>query len=109
MFKEAEDLFEELRKLHLQAERHFFSLLAPSTVHPTAEGKWQPLADIYETNEAWVIKLELAPSGDRGRECSVPLVARHPASSSSIDGLQRMDAPTVDDPPLYSQRKGKKS
>jgi len=60
MFKEAEDLFEELRKLHLQAERHFFSLLAPGTVHPTAEGKWQPQADIYETDTAWVIKLELA-------------------------------------------------
>ncbi|OGP81676.1 MAG: hypothetical protein A2Z08_09535 [Deltaproteobacteria bacterium RBG_16_54_11] len=60
MFKEAEGLFEELRKLHLQAERQFFSLLAPGRVHPAAEGKWQPLADIYETDEAWVIKLELA-------------------------------------------------
>jgi len=55
MFKEAEGLFEELRRLHLRAERHFFSLLAPS-----GEGKWQPLADVYETDEAWVIKLELA-------------------------------------------------
>jgi HSP20 family protein len=55
MFKEAEGLFEELRQLHLQAERHFFSLLAPSR-----EGKWQPLADVYETDETWVIKLELA-------------------------------------------------
>jgi HSP20 family protein len=55
MFKEAEGLFEEFRKLHLQAERHFFSLLAPHR-----EGKWQPFADIYETDEAWVIKLELA-------------------------------------------------
>jgi len=60
MFKEAEDLFERLRNIHLQAERHFFSLLAPSTIHPTAEGKWQPLADVYETDAAWVIKLELA-------------------------------------------------
>lgn len=58
MFKEAEGLFEELRRLHLQAERHFFSLLAPNR-----EGKWQPLADIYETAEAWVIKLELAGVG----------------------------------------------
>lgn len=56
MFKEAEDLFERLRNLHLQAERHFFSLLAPAV----AEGKWQPLADVYETDAAWVIKLELA-------------------------------------------------
>jgi HSP20 family protein len=55
MFKEAEGLFEELRQLHIQAERHFFSLLAPGR-----EGKWQPLADVYETGEAWVIKLELA-------------------------------------------------
>jgi HSP20 family protein len=55
MFKEAEGLFEELRRLHLQAERHFFSFLAPSR-----EGKWEPVADIYETDEAWVIKLELA-------------------------------------------------
>jgi HSP20 family protein len=55
MFKEAEGLFEELRRLHLQAERHFFSLLAPGR-----EGKWQPVADVYETDEAWVIKLELA-------------------------------------------------
>jgi HSP20 family protein len=60
MFKEADDLFEKLRNVHLQAERHFFSLLAPSKVHPTAEGKWQPLADVYETDAAWVIKLELA-------------------------------------------------
>lgn len=58
MFKEAEGLFEELRKLHLQAERHFFSLLAPHR-----EGKWQPLADIYETDDSWVIKLELAGVG----------------------------------------------
>jgi HSP20 family protein len=55
MFKEAEGLFEELRKIHLQAERHFFSLLAPHR-----EGKWQPVADIYETDEAWEIKIELA-------------------------------------------------
>jgi HSP20 family protein len=58
MFKEAEGLFEELRRLHLQAERHFFSFLAPSR-----EGKWQPVADVYETDEAWVIKLELAGVG----------------------------------------------
>jgi HSP20 family protein len=55
MFKEADGLFEQLKRLHMQAERHFFSLLAPS-----GEGKWQPFADIYETDEAWVIKLELA-------------------------------------------------
>jgi HSP20 family protein len=60
MFKEAEDLFEELRKLHLQAERHFFDLFAPSKVCPAAEGRWQPSADVYETDEAWVIMLELA-------------------------------------------------
>jgi HSP20 family protein len=60
MFKEAEELFEELRKLHLQAERHFFDLCAPSKVYPATEGRWQPLADVYETDEAWVIKLELA-------------------------------------------------
>ena len=60
MFKEADDLFEELRKLHLQAERHFFGLFAPSKVCPAAEGRWQPLADVYETDESWVIKLELA-------------------------------------------------
>jgi HSP20 family protein len=59
MFKEAEELFEELRKLHLQAERHFFDLCAPSKVYPATEGRWQPLADVYETDEAWVIKLEL--------------------------------------------------
>ena len=58
MFKEADGLFEELRKLHLQAERQFFSLLAPGR-----EGKWQPLADVYETDEAWVIKLELTGVG----------------------------------------------
>jgi HSP20 family protein len=44
--------------LHLQAERHFFSHLAPNR-----EGKWQPLADIYETDEVWVIKIELAGVG----------------------------------------------
>jgi HSP20 family protein len=69
MFKEAEDLFEEVRKLHLQAERQFFNLLAPSTVHPSAEGRWQPPADVYETDEAWVIKLELA--GVRREDFSV--------------------------------------
>ncbi len=60
MFKEAEELFEEMRRLHLQAERHFFNLLAPSKVLPSPEGKWQPLADVYETDEAWVIKVEIA-------------------------------------------------
>jgi HSP20 family protein len=60
MFKEAEALFEELRRLHLQAERHFFSLLPTGKIHPAAEGKWQPVADVYETDESWVIKLELA-------------------------------------------------
>jgi HSP20 family molecular chaperone IbpA len=58
MFKETEGLFEELRRLHLRAERHFFSHLAPDR-----EGKWQPVADIYETDKAWVIKLELAGVG----------------------------------------------
>jgi HSP20 family protein len=58
MFKETEGFFEGLRRLHLQAERHFFTLLAPHR-----EGKWQPQADIYETDEAWVIKLELAGVG----------------------------------------------
>ncbi|OGP55506.1 MAG: hypothetical protein A2Y65_12345 [Deltaproteobacteria bacterium RBG_13_52_11] len=71
MFKEAEDLFEELRKLHHQAERHFFNLLAPGKVHPAPEGKWQPLADVYETDEAWVIILELA--GVRKGDFSVTL------------------------------------
>jgi HSP20 family protein len=69
MFKEAEDLFEELRKLHLQAERHFFDLFVPSKVCPAAEGRWQPLADVYETDEAWVIMLELA--GVRKEDFSV--------------------------------------
>ena len=66
MFKEAEDLFEELKKLHFRAERHFFDLFTPSNVLPAAEGRWQPLADVYETDEAWVIRLELAgvPKGD---------------------------------------------
>ena len=71
MFKEAEDLFEELRKLHLQAERHFFDLCAPSKVYPAAERRWQPLADVYETDEAWVIVLELA--GVRKGDFSVTL------------------------------------
>lgn len=60
IFKEAEDLFEEMRKLHIQAERHFFDLFSPNKVLPSAEGRWQPLADVYETDEAWVIKVELA-------------------------------------------------
>jgi HSP20 family protein len=60
MFKKADDLFDEVRKLHLQAERHFLNLLTPNKVHPSAEGQWQPLVDIYETDATWVIKLELA-------------------------------------------------
>jgi HSP20 family protein len=60
MFKKADDLFDEVRKLHFQAERHFLNLLTPHKVHPSAEGRWQPLADVYETDVAWVIKLELA-------------------------------------------------
>jgi HSP20 family protein len=66
MFKDADDLFEEFRRLHLQAERHFFNFLAPGKVNPVAEGRWQPPADVYETDDAWVLKLELAgvPKGD---------------------------------------------
>jgi HSP20 family protein len=60
MFKEADDLFEQVRELHLQAERNFLNLLTPNKVHPSTEGRWQPLADVYETDAAWVIKLELA-------------------------------------------------
>lgn len=60
MFKEADDLFDEVRKLHLQAERNFLNLLTPNKAYPSAEGRWQPLADVYETDKDWVIKLELA-------------------------------------------------
>jgi HSP20 family protein len=60
MFKEADDLFDEVHKLHLQAERHFLNLLTPNKGHPSAEGRWQPPTDVYETDAAWVIKLELA-------------------------------------------------
>jgi len=60
MFKETENLFKEMRKLQIEAEQHFFDLFLPSKVQPLAEGKWQPIADFYETDEAWVIKMEIA-------------------------------------------------
>lgn len=60
MFEDADEIFAQLKRLHLRAERQFFSLLLPSKERPAAAGKWHPLADIYETDTAWVIKVELA-------------------------------------------------
>ena len=71
MFKEADDLFEEMRKLHLKAEQRFFDLFAPSRVHHSAEEKWRPAADVYETDKVWVIKMELG--GVRKEDISVTL------------------------------------
>jgi HSP20 family protein len=71
MFKETENLLKEMRKLQIEAEQHFFDLFLPSKVQPLAEGKWQPIADFYETDDAWVIKMEIA--GVRKEDLSVTL------------------------------------
>jgi len=69
MARGRKDLFKEIKKLHQEAERQFFEFLSPSRVVPSVGRRWQPLADVYETDLTWVIKMELA--GVRREDLSV--------------------------------------
>lgn len=66
----SDSLFDQIKKLNSEMERHFFRLFSPE--HPLRslpEEKWQPYTDIYETKNALVIKMELA--GVRKEDFSV--------------------------------------
>ena len=71
MVKDVDDVIEKMRKLQREAERSFFDFFGPSRRNPSARSTWHPTADVYETDEAWVIQVELA--GVRTDDVSVSL------------------------------------
>jgi len=71
MVKDVDDIFEKMRKLQREAERSFFDFFGPSRRDPSAQATWHPAADVYETDAAWVIQVELA--GVRTDDVSVSL------------------------------------
>ena len=53
-----EDLFELVKRLQLEAEQHFFNLFLEAR-RGLGAGRWCPPADIFETEKAFVIRLEV--------------------------------------------------
>jgi len=53
-----EDLFELVRRLQLEAEEHFFNLFLEAR-RGLGTGRWYPPADVFETEKAFVIRLEV--------------------------------------------------
>ena len=67
-----DNLFDHIRNINMEMERHFYRLFSPQ--HPLQslpEEKWQPYTDVYETEDSFVIKLELA--GVKKEDLSVNL------------------------------------
>jgi len=58
---EEKDLLAEVDVLSAEMERLFYRLFHPSlSLKAFGEPSWQPLTDIYETEESFVVKMELA-------------------------------------------------
>ncbi len=55
---EEKGLFELLRRMHEEAERHFYDLFLEAK-RGFEVGKWYPPADVFETERALVIRLEV--------------------------------------------------
>lgn len=61
MAAERKDLLAEMDVLSAEMERLFYRLFHPKLPLKTfGEPSWQPLTDIYETDDAFVVKMELA-------------------------------------------------
>ena len=58
MFKERDEIFEAIRRLHLEAERRFYDLFIEARRVLSPRG-WRPPADVFETERAMVIRLEI--------------------------------------------------
>jgi len=71
MVKDVDDVVRKMRKLQREAERSFFDFFGPSRQHPSAQATWHPAADVYETDDVWVIQVELA--GVRSDDVSISL------------------------------------
>ena len=53
-----DEILEAIRRFHIEAERHFYDLFLEARRSLTLRG-WQPPADIFETERAMVIRLEI--------------------------------------------------
>lgn len=86
----------EIGRIHQEMEDLFFELCKPTRSYSRlAAGKWQPNADIYQSEEALVIHLELA--GVSPAEITVK--ADH--DTLTVSGFRRY--PEADRRPAYHQ------
>lgn len=60
MVKDVDDVVRKMRKLQREAERSFFDFFGPGRHDLSGEATWHPSADVYETDDVWVIQVELA-------------------------------------------------
>ena len=60
MWRETEDILQVIRRVQIEAERHFYDLVASWHRSAPGEAAWRPLADVFETERAVMIRLELA-------------------------------------------------
>ena len=83
----SDSLIDHLRKVNLEMELHFYRHFSPKNpLQSLPESIWQPYTDVYETEKALVIKMELA--GVKREDISIDLYperlkirgARHDAS-----------------------------
>ncbi len=72
MAAEGKDLLAEMDVLSAEMERLFYRLFHPKLAMKTLGGpSWQPLTDIYETEDSFVVKMELA--GVKKEEVTIEL------------------------------------
>jgi HSP20 family protein len=85
---EYDNLFDHIRNINLEMERHFYRLFSPKNpLQSLPEEKWQPFTDVYETGDTFVIKLELA--GTKKEDLSVNIWQNRLA----IRGIRRDSPP----------------
>jgi len=69
---QSDDLLDQVRKINLEMERRFYRLFSPKHPLQSSPGeRWQPYTDVYETQDAVVVKMELA--GVKREDLSVNL------------------------------------
>jgi HSP20 family protein len=85
---EYDNVFDHIRNINLEMERHFYRLFSPKNpLQSLPEEKWQPFTDVYETEDTFVIKLELA--GTKKEDLSVNIWQNRLA----IRGIRRDSPP----------------
>ncbi len=93
-----ESLFPDLPNLPRRMEQMFRSLLAPAAGAISQEGVWHPPVDVYETQQALVVKVDLP--GMKGQAVDVSIEDNH----LFIEGERSGDAEPDPESLFYSER-----